>query len=385
MKYFISAGEPSGDLHAAALIKALSATDPDALTVFLGGDLMAAAAGREPVIHYRHMAYMGFSEVLRHLPDIRRNMSIARRTIATERPDAVILVDYPSFNLRLAAYAHSLGIPVYYYISPKIWAWKTWRVKKIRRYVRAVFCILPFEPRFYERYGVTVDYVGNPSVSEVDSRLRRLAPADDFLRVNNLDDRPVIALVPGSRVGEIRCNLPVMVEAALRFQGYQSVVAGAPGISRDVYSAITKLPVVDGAFDLMANATAALVTSGTATLECALIGTPQVVCYRSNGSSLAYHLMERLLKVRYVSLPNLITDSAIVPEQLLHQCTPDLLADRLAGLLPVTPGCIAPLRDRQLQGYSLMRRILGTTDAATTTARSIVRDLNPDFIPRNDF
>lgn len=373
MKYFISAGEPSGDLHAAALIQALNATDPDALTIFLGGDLMAAAVGREPVIHYRRMAYMGFSEVLRHLPDIRHNLAVSRHTIATERPDAVILVDYPSFNLRLAEYAHSLGIPVYYYISPKIWAWKSWRVKKIRRYVRKVFCILPFEPAFYGRYGVTVEYVGNPSVREVDERLAALRPG--FLSRHGLDSRPVIALVPGSRMGEIRCNLPVMAEAASRFGGYQAVVAGAPGIDRDVYAALTSLPVVDGAFELMANATTALVTSGTASLECALIGTPQVVCYRSNGSSLAYHLMSRLIKVRYVSLPNLITDTDILPEQLLHLCTPDLLADRLAGLLPVAPGCIAPLRDRQLQGYALMRSILGTSDAATTTARSIVADL----------
>lgn len=374
MKYFISAGEASGDIHAAALIRAIMAEDPAAAVTFLGGDLMAEAAGCPPLIDYRRMAYMGFSEVLRHLPDISRNLRTARRAIEVLRPDAVILVDYPSFNLKLAAHAHSLGIPVYYYISPKVWAWKEWRVKKIRSYVREVFSILPFEPAFYARHGVAVTYVGNPSVAEVDERVARLGSFDGFCSRHGLDpSRPIIALVPGSRRGEIRCNLPVMAEAAERFEGYQAVIAGAPGIDSDIYGAITDLPVVDNAtFELMHHATAALVTSGTATLECALLGTPQVVCYRSNGSRLAYSLMARLLKVSYVSLPNLIVDSPIVPEQLLHECTPDILAERLGALLPVAPGCVAPAREAQLRGYADMRRLLGTSDAATVTARKIV-------------
>ena len=211
MKYFLIAGEASGDLHASLLIRALKEADADAQFRFLGGDLMARQAGVEPVIHYRRMAYMAFAEVIRHLPEILSNMRRARRAIDEFSPDAVVLIDYPSFNLKIAKYAFSKGIPVYYYISPKVWAWKQWRVRDIRKYVRRVFSILPFETEFYARHGYNVDYVGNPTANEIAAVRSSLMPFDELLRsIGVADRRPVIALLPGSRLGEIRNNLPIM-------------------------------------------------------------------------------------------------------------------------------------------------------------------------------
>ncbi len=370
MKYFVSVGEPSGDLHASELIAALRSDDPSAEVAFLGGDLMAEAAGVAPVIHYREMAFMGFSEVLRHLPQIVSNMRRARQAIDEFGPDVLILVDYPSFNLKLAAYAKERGIKVAYYISPKVWAWKEWRVKQIRRYVDCLCCILPFEPQFYKtRHDYDACYVGNPSVKEVDGRLMKASSREEFLRRHGLPERPIIALVPGSRRSEIKNNLQVMEMAASRFPEYNMVIAGAPGIDLSYYGYYltpgTSI-VCDDTFELMYHAEVALVTSGTATLECALAGTPQVVCYRANGVKLSYKIMEKLLKVPYVSLPNLIAGREIVPEMLVHRCTPDLVARELGNILPGRPG-----HDNQLEGYRDMRAILGTDDAPATAARLI--------------
>ena len=371
MKYFISVGEASGDIHAAQLIGALKDADRDAVFTFLGGDLMSAAAGKEPLIHYRDMAYMGFSEVIRHLPEVLGNLKRAKRAIASERPDALILVDYPGFNLKLARYAHLSGIPTYYYISPKVWAWKERRVKSIKRYIRKMFSILPFESQYYRRHDYEVEYVGNPSVDEIEARAEVLPDREEFLAKHSLTTRPILALVPGSRRGEIRCNLPVMVDVARRFPDYQAVVAGAPGIDPDIYKSYTDLPVVsDATFELMNAAEAALVTSGTATLECALLRTPQVVCYRSNGQRWAYELFKRILKISYVSLPNLIADAPVIPEMLLHKCNTDDVARELQAILPGAAG-----REAQLAGYAKMRAALGTSNAAETTATAIVNDL----------
>ena len=376
MKYFISAGEPSGDLHASRLVKALKKVDPDAKFAFLGGDLMAAEAGVQPVIHYRDMAFMGFSEVLRHLPQVLSNLKRAKEAIALQKPDALILVDYPSFNLKLAAFARSLGVKVYYYISPKVWAWKEHRVKDIKRYVDRMFCIFPFEVDFYKRrHDYDVTYVGNPSVEEVDEKLRRLPSREDFLKRYNLPDKPIIAIVPGSRKSEIKNNLMIMEQAASSHTDYQIVVAGAPGIDLQYYGYyITPgTPIITGAtFELMHHAKAALVTSGTATLECALLNTPQVVCYRSNGNKLSYQIMKKILKVPFVSLPNLIANRRIVPEMLMHRCTPTLVGKELSNILPGRPGY-----DNQREGYRLMREILGDSEAATTTASAIYSAIRP--------
>lgn len=364
MRYFISAGEASGDLHAAALIDALRSVDEGACFSFLGGDRMSAAAATAPLVHIRDMAYMGFSEVLRHLPDIRANLRVAIDAVRSSsmRPDAVVLVDYPSFNLKIAREAHRLGIPVFYYIPPKVWAWKEWRVKSIRRYCSEVFCILPFEQDFYRRHGMSVSYVGNPSVEEVDAALPDLVPV--------LTDMPLLALVPGSRMGEIRNNLPVMAEVAAMFAGSLTpVIAGAPGIASDFYASLTPgIPVYyDSSLELMSSASVALVTSGTATLECALVGTPQVACYRANGSRISYAIMRRLLSIPYVTLPNLIMGEEIIPEMLLHHCTPERVAAELAELLPGGRG-----RDVMERDYARMRTRLGNATPALTTARAIV-------------
>ncbi len=371
MRYFVSAGEASGDLHASALMGELRGGDPKAEFTFLGGDMMASAASAEPLIHYRQMAFMGYGEVLRHLPQEIANLKKAKEAISKERPDAVVLVDYPTFNLKLAKHAKALGIPVYYYISPKVWAWKGHRLGQIRSNVRRMFSIFPFEEEFYRARGFEAAYVGNPSVAEVARRIEALPRRGEFLAMHRLPDKPIIALVPGSRRGEIRANLPVMVEASTDYLDYYPVVAAAPGIDRGVYRQITSLPIVaDATFGLLRYSAAALVTSGTATLEAALSGTPQVVCYRANGSALSYSLFKRILKVRFVSLPNLIAGGEIVPEMLLHHCTASAVAERLERIL--TDG---PEREAQLSGYDLVRRRLGDHDAAANAASGILSDL----------
>lgn len=372
MKYFISAGEASGDLHGGPLIEALKECDENAEFVFLGGDCMAKASGHAPLIHYRDMAFMGFSEVLRHLGKVLGNLKTAREAVARERPDALVLIDYPSFNLKLAAFAHALGIPVYYYISPKVWAWKEWRIKDMRRYCRKVLSILPFEVGYFKGKGMEVEYVGNPSVEEVDAREASLPPRGEFLARWNLPaDKPLLALVPGSRVGEIRNNLPIMDAVARRFPQFTAVIAGAPGIDAAIYSGFSLFPVVGNAtFELVRNSANALVTSGTATLETALLGTPQVVCYRSNGSRLSRKVLERFIKCPFVSLPNLIAGREIVRELLLDRCNEEAVAAELAAILPG-----APCRDEMLRGYARMRGILGTSDAARTAACAILTNL----------
>ncbi len=314
---------------------------------------------------------MGFSEVLRHLPDVWRNLRTARRTLEQEKPDALILVDYPSFNLKLAAKAKGLGIPVFYYISPKIWAWKEWRVKKIKKLVTAMYAIFPFEPDIYARHGMQVEYVGNPSVEELETRLEAAPSREDFLKANRLRDRKIIAMLPGSRRSEIRNNLQVMCRAVDMMPQYRGVIAGAPGIEDEFYRRLTNLPVLHGqTYSLLRHSHAALVTSGTATLEAALARVPQVVTYRANGSKLSYNIMKRLLKVNYVSLPNLIAGREIIPEQLLHMCTPDAVGEKLAAILPEREP-----RRLQLEGYDDMRARLGQNHAADRTAELIIKAL----------
>ncbi len=388
MKYFFSAGEASGDVHAAQVIRELRRLDGSAEIAFLGGDEMAAAAGHDPLIHYRRMAYMGFIDVARHLPEVLGNLAEAKRAIAAMRPDALVLVDYPGFNLKLAEYAHGLGIPVHYYIAPKLWAWKEYRIKKLRRYVDRLYSILPFEPQWFGERGVKAEYVGNPSVEEVEQALAAMSPAEEFMKIHGLDTRPVLALVPGSRMGEIKANLPVMDAVARRHPEMQAVVAGAPSIDIEVYRRFTDYPVIHATtLRLMSYSRAALVTSGTASLESALAGAPQVVCYRAVGWKWAHDLFMHILKIPYCSLPNLVTGRIdreardevnrqavrtgvrgwIIPEMLVHNCTPDTVDTQLTPLLTDTPA-----RRAQLEGYDEVRRRLFTsTSAAATVARNI--------------
>ena len=388
MKYFFSAGEASGDVHAAQVIRELRRLDGSAEIAFLGGDEMAAAAGHDPLIHYRRMAYMGFIDVARHLPEVLGNLAEAKRAIAAMRPDALVLVDYPGFNLKLAEYAHGLGIPVHYYIAPKLWAWKEYRIKKLRRYVDRLYSILPFEPQWFGERGVKAEYVGNPSVEEVEQALAAMPPAEEFMKIHGLDTRPVLALVPGSRMGEIKANLPVMDAVARRHPEMQAVVAGAPSIDVEVYRRFTDYPVIHATtLRLMSYSRAALVTSGTASLESALAGAPQVVCYRAVGWKWAHDLFMHILKIPYCSLPNLITGRIdrqardevnreavktgvrgwIIPEMLVHNCTPEAVDAQLSPLLQDTPE-----RAAQLRGYDeVKQRLFTSASAARTVAECI--------------
>lgn len=369
MRYFIIAGEASGDLHAASLIEKIREEDDAAQFAFLGGDLMMrATGGTRPEIHYRDMAFMGFFEVAKNAGKIIGNFKKAKRAIDEFSPECIILIDYPSFNLKMASYAKKKGIKVAYYISPKVWAWKQWRVKKIKKLVDLMLVIFPFEVEFYAKYGMDVKYVGNPSVEEVDAK-KSVAPTfEDFRKTNHLQDKPIVALLPGSRMAEIRTNLPMMAEAIKSFPQYRGVVAGAPGIDADFYNKYTNLPVVyDQTFDLLANAKAAVVTSGTATLETALMDVPQVAVYRNCGSKLVYSIMKNILKVKYVTLPNIIANRQIIPELLLHYCTPDTIFKNLAEIIPDKEP-----RRKQLEGYADLRSILGNGNASSSAAKLIV-------------
>ena len=373
MKYYLIAGEASGDLHASNLMKALKREDPDAEFRFFGGDLMEACGGTL-VKHYRDMAYMGFITVLMNLDKVLANMRLCKQDIAATRPDVVILVDYPGFNLKIAKYVKTrLDIPVYYYISPKIWAWKEWRVKSIRRYVDRLYSILPFEVDFYARHHYVVEYVGNPTVDELAVRPRADETFDDFVTECRLERKPIIALLAGSRVSEIKDNLPMMIEAAESFPDYQLVIAGAPGISPDFYAPYLqghRVKVVQGkTYRLLQQSKVALVTSGTATLETALLRVPQVVCYWVGGGKLFYKTFEKILKVPYVSLVNLIADAPVVSELLGYRATAANLRRELAALFDEGN------RERMLAGYDLVAGRLGAPGAPENAARSIVAAL----------
>lgn len=379
MRYFLIAGEASGDLHASELIRALRNEDAEAEFRFLGGDMMERAAGVAPIIHYRDMAYMGFIEVLKHLRTILGIMDTAKKSLKEFGADALILVDYPSFNLKVAKYANQCGIPVYYFISPKVWAWKEYRVKEIRKYVKEMYCILPFEPKFYAKHDYKVEYVGNPSVQEIDNAIAQMPTRAQFFNKYNIDESArVIAIVPGSRRKEIADNMPTMLAAAKRYPHLTPVIAVAPGVDYSLYEKVLRdngiddVPVmVQGeTFTLVRNAEIALVTSGTATLEAALLGTPQVACYRMNGSKMVYWFYSHLLHVGYVTLPNLILDAPAIPELLLHHCNVETVADYIERL---SEG--APERTKMLEQYAEMRRILGTSPSAPTAATKLVKNL----------
>ena len=381
MKYFLIAGEASGDLHGSHLIEAVRQRDNDAQFQFLGGDLMQQAAGVAPIIHYRDMAYMGFVEVAKHLPAILGFMRTARRAIDDWRPHHVVLIDYPSFNLKIARHAHELGIGVHYFISPKVWVWKEWRVRDIKRYVDHMYCILPFEPEWYAQRDYHATYVGNPTMQEIAEALPQLPDREEFCREHELDpSRPIIALVPGSRVKEIRDNLPSMLQAASRHRHCQLAIAAAPNIDPALYASMARgVPIVEGAtWTLVRHARVAIVTSGTATLETAVLGTPQVACYRMTGSKWLYKFYRRLLKGNYVTLPNLIADQPVIPELLMHLCNADTIDRHLTALLPDTPQ-----RQAQLDGYRSMLARLGTSHCADTAARLIAEN-GPQSAVRSD-
>lgn len=370
MKYYLIVGEASGDLHASRLMRSLKKVDEFAEFRFFGGDLMAAEGGTR-VKHYKELAYMGFVPVLLHLGTIFSNMKMCKDDIVKWKPDVVILVDYPGFNLNIAKFLKkNTNIPAYYYISPKIWAWKEWRIRSIRRDIAEMFSILPFEVPFYEKkHHYPIHYVGNPTAQEVNEfRVGYQQPFEEFCTENQLDiHRPILALLAGSRLQEIKDNLPAMIEVAERFEDFQMVLAGAPSIEDKYYEQFVKgTPVKmvhNKTYQLLSHSTAALVTSGTATLETALFNVPQVVCYETPLPRLVRFAFDHIMACKYISLVNLIADKEVVQEMFADRFKIDAIADQLYQLLPGKEG-----RERMLAEYQVVRERLGNQMAPDEAA-----------------
>jgi lipid-A-disaccharide synthase len=364
MKYYIIAGEASGDLHASNLMRELKALDAGAHFRAWGGDLMQAQ-GAELVKHYRELAFMGFKEVIVNLRTIFRNIAFCKEDINAWKPDVLIFVDYPGFNMRIAEWAHQAGYKTVYYISPQIWAWKEGRAKKLKRDIDKMIVILPFEQEFYKKYGFEVQYVGHPLLDVIG----RYQPDAAFLENNQLAGRRIIALLPGSRVQEIAKKLPLMLSVKSQFPGYTFVIAGAPGMDPEYYKMFTggdknTAIVFNKTYDLLSHAEAALVTSGTATLETALLGIPEVVCYL--GSKFSYEIGKRLVKVKYISLVNLIMDKMIVKELIQYELTTENLGAELHRLLDDTAYRIA-----MIENYKLLKQKLGGAGASMRAAAEV--------------
>jgi lipid-A-disaccharide synthase len=382
MKYYIIAGEASGDLHASNLIKELKKLDREAIFRCWGGDLMAEQ-GVDLVRHYRDLAFMGFIEVFLHLKEISQNIRFCKTDLLEFKPDVLILVDYPGFNLRISGFAHKHEIKVFYYISPQLWAWRSSRVKKIKKQVDRMFVILPFEKDFYARYGYNVDFIGHPLLDVID-RDMNYSDRKSFLQKNHLPDKRLVALLPGSRRQEIRLMLRIMLKTIAYFEDYQFVIACAPSINPDFYSGITAgLPVsvVTGqTYDLLHHSEAALVTSGTATLETALMGIPQVVCYKGNFFS--YLIARSVIRVKYISLVNLILDKDIICELIQKDLSIINLRNELKKILD------GPERQEIIQAYTGLREKMGGAGASIKAANlmiqyltknKVIKELNPEI------
>jgi lipid-A-disaccharide synthase len=369
MKFYIIAGEASGDLHASNLMKALKASDTEAVFRCWGGDLMKEAGG-EIVKHYRDLAFMGFAEVIIHLRTILKNLDFCKKDILDYKPDALILVDYPGFNLRMAEFAHEAGFRVIYYISPQVWAWKRSRVYKIRKFVDKMLVILPFEKEFYRKYDFPVEFVGHPLLDVV-TRPSGYKDRQDFISKNQLSGKPVIAVLPGSRKQEISRMLPMMAGLSGRFPGYDFVVAAAPSMEEEFYHKLIGnegLPLLrNQTHELLRYADAALVTSGTATLETALFRVPQVVCYKAN--ELSYQIARRLVDVKFISLVNLVMDRQVVKELIQGDFNPDNLYHELEMILNET------WRKKVIADYDELYGKLGGEGASARAADMIHRFL----------
>jgi len=370
MKYYLIAGEASGDLHGSNLMRELKLKDAEASFRFWGGDLMQSQGG-EMVSHYRERAFMGFVEVIRHLGKIMDFIKQCKADILAYRPDVVILIDYPGFNLRIAEFAHKQGYRVFYYISPQVWAWKESRVAGIKKYVDRMFVILPFEKDFYRKWEYEVDFVGHPLLDAISAYAG--ASADGKYSSTLVSaDKKIIALLPGSRRQEIRLMLPIMLEMTKEFPQYRFVVAGAPSIPAEFYKRIIGEGETevwyDRTYELLQQSEAALVTSGTATLETALFKVPQVVCYK--GNKVSYLIARRLIKVKYISLVNLIMDSEIVKELIQDELNPAKLKSELSSVLPGSPG-----RNEMLKRYDALEQKLGSSGASARTAEKMLEYL----------
>ncbi len=373
MKYYIIAGEASGDLHASNLIKGLKKEDTEAQIRGWGGDLMREA-GAEIVRHYKDTAIMGFINVVRKLGTLRGNIRYCCEDIREWQPDVVILVDYAGFNLRIARFAKKIGVKVFYYISPKIWAWNTGRVKKIKKYVDRMFTIFPFETEFYRHYGYPVQYGGNPLVDAIDARPFKNESFEEFVRINDLPDKPIIALLAGSRKQELKFVLPTMLKMVDHFPDYQFVIAGAPSMTDEDYAPYlqgSQVRILYGmTYRLVSQATAALVTSGTATLETALLRTPQVVCYNGEAARLSYFLFKTVVKVKYISLVNLVFNGEVVKELMMQHFNERSLVNELSKLI-----YSERYREKMLRNYDEVIRRLGEPGASGRFARMMVEEL----------
>ena len=365
MKYYIIAGEASGDLHGANLIRQLKLRDTNAVIHCWGGDLMQAQ-GASLIKHYKELAFMGFIEVIANLRAILSNIDFCKRDIENFNPDVLILIDYPGFNLRIAEWAHAKGYKVIYYISPQIWAWKQSRVHIIKKVVDKMFVILPFEKDFYLKFGCEVIFVGHPLLDAIKNY--RAMPNDNFLKSNGLGEKKIIALLPGSRQQEIKTMLPLMIEAVKEHNHYQIVIAGAPSITPEFYKEFIKGTgagiVYNQSYGLMQHANAALVTSGTATLEAALFGVPQVVCYK--GSALSYYIARQLVKIKYISLVNLIMNKEVVKELIQSELNSSNIKKELTKILSVAGAA------KMKKEYADLEQILGGSGASGKTATAII-------------
>ncbi len=374
MRYFLIAGEASGDLHGSNLVRELKLQDSDAQFRFFGGDLMAAQAGVPPVKHYSEMAFMGFVRVLMNLRKIGRNMEQCKADIVDFKPDAVILIDFAGFNLRIAEFAKSLGLKTVFYISPKIWAWKQNRIKKIKKYIDKMLTILPFETEFYARFDYPVEYVGNPILDAIEEfRSDDNQTEADFRKANSLTDKPIIGLLAGSRKQEVDFMLPVMIEVSRQFPEYQFVISGAPGLDRDYYTKVIgadcNIPIVFGqTYNLLKFSRAALVTSGTATLETALFGVPEAVLYRISAPDFLYRIGRKLLKVKWISLANLIVGREIIRELVQMDCNPRTIAYELRKILDDKQ------YDAEFQrNYAELRQRMGSAGASQRAAQAVIK------------
>lgn len=370
MRYYFIAGEASGDLHASNLIAELKKNDEHAQFRAWGGDLMKQE-GAILVKHYRDLAFMGFTEVVLNLRTILRNIDFCKKDILSHRPDVLILVDYPGFNLRIAEFAKGLGIPVFYYISPQVWAWKQSRVHKIKRIVDRMFVILPFEKEFYSKFGYPVDFVGHPLLDAINRKRATFPAREQFLAKHLLPDKPIVSVVPGSRRQEIKTMLPLMLSVAKEFPAYQFVIAGAPSQPESLYRDVAEsgsFPVLFGeTYELLSHSEAALVTSGTATLETALLGIPEVVCYK--GGPISYYIARSLVNIKFISLVNLIMDKEVVKELIQNDLTSQSIAAELKKLFEPEN------RTRILSEYTSLATLLGGDGASATTAELMSRYL----------
>ncbi len=371
MRYFIIAGEQSGDLHGSNLVKGLVRSDPEALIECWGGDLMQAAGARL-LKHYRDTAFMGFVSVVKNLGKIAKNLASCKKDIIKSAPDVIILIDYPGFNLRIAEFASKNGYKVFYYISPKFWAWKENRVEKIKKYTDRIFIIFPFEVDFYKKHGMSVEYHGNPLVDEIEYKISSLPGRSEIMDSLNLPRKPVIALLAGSRKNEIEKVLPQMIKVVRHFPGYQFVLAGVKNIHEGLYTEIIgNEPITlvkEKTYEILSVSSAALVTSGTATLETALLNIPQVVCFK--GDLISMLIAWSVIKVKYISLVNLIMNKEVVRELIQFSLSEKNLVSELQSILPGGTS-----RETLLVDYATLRERLGKAGASDRIAEEMVREL----------